>query len=102
MSIEPPFTNRFRCKPGPDYKQCVGATKAGKQCRACASKGQDTCPQHAPFTKQLNNVKIEADTSMGGMITIYQDSAIISIPTKDAEALAKALLQADQWIKDQK
>ena len=56
----------------------------------------------ATDTKQLNNVQVEASTVLGGMITIFQDSAIISIPTKDAEALAKALLRADQWIKDQK
>ena len=44
--LEPPYTNRWKTKPGPNYRQCAAITNAHKQCRACAVKGQITCAQH--------------------------------------------------------
>lgn len=55
------------------------------------------------FIKQTGHVTIKVDMEIikTGMIHIQQDSNVICILPKDAEALAKALLEADQWIKDE-
>lgn len=44
--LDPPFTNRWRATPGPNYRRCLGVTKAGERCRACAERGYETCRQH--------------------------------------------------------
>ena len=45
-NIDPPYTNRWGCVPGADYIRCSGITKIGKQCRACAVKGEKYCILH--------------------------------------------------------
>ncbi len=45
--LKPPYTNKWGCTPGPDYRQCAATTKSGVRCRRGARRGHDTCDQHA-------------------------------------------------------
>lgn len=45
-TIQPPYTNRWGCTPGPEYKRCTNTTASGAQCRRGAERGHDTCRQH--------------------------------------------------------
>jgi hypothetical protein len=46
LTIDPPYTNRWGKKPGPNYRRCQGTTKLGEQCRRGAEHGHETCRPH--------------------------------------------------------
>lgn len=55
------------------------------------------------FIKQTGHVtvKVNMEIVKSGMIHIQQDSNVLCILPKDAEGVARALLSASQFIKDQ-
>lgn len=45
-AIEPPFTNRWGCRPREGTRRCQGTTRLGEQCRRAAMWNSNCCEVH--------------------------------------------------------